>query len=381
MTEGATGPDGAEHAPVGGIRSFLRYLAVQPWRRGLLYSEFRRFGLAGRPRAEARLWLGAYGAAKLALRLNRNWGRRGIVGDKLLFDALMAGAGLPVPELRAVFGRPPPLGVPRIGDEAGFRQLLSDPGALPLFGKPALGQRSEDALAIAGFDATADCALLSDGGRKALGTILAELRAGHRGGGFLFQAMIRQHPELTSICGPTVGTLRLVTLVHRQEVRIIAAVWKVPRPGMVADNLWRGNLAAAVDVASGRLGPALARPEASTPRLTHHPDTGAAIAGVTLPHWPATLQKLRRAAGLLHMLPLVGWDIALDEAGPVFVEANASPSLDTWQVVEGRGALAGEAGAALAAALAEARAAGRAQRRDRRRRRRRLARRGLGMEG
>ncbi|MBI1418127.1 MAG: hypothetical protein GC146_12970 [Limimaricola sp.] len=352
------------------LRALPGYVMSRPWQRGLLLSEYLDYGLDTQPAAVARDYLGAYGAMKLAFRLNQLSNRRGLVADKLLFDAMLRGAGLPVPELRAVYGRPPPMGVPRLHAAAGIERLLRADGALPVFGKPAMGERSDAVLAITGINA--DGAVLADGQVLPLDHLETDLRRHHRGRGYLFQGFIAQHPDIVAAIGPTVGTLRLVTLVLGQEVHVLAAVWKIPRAGAMADNVWRGNLVAPVDAESGIVGAARNGLGARAARLTTHPDTGAALDGLQLPNWPKVLRLTRRAAGLLHMLPLVGWDIAIGPEGPIFVEANTSPSLEAWQGPLDRGALAGDSGVLLRRGLEEI-----WQARQDRLKQRRVARRGL----
>jgi len=349
-----------------------RYLASRPWQRSLLLSEYISHGLSRRPTADARTYLGAYGAAKLALKINRLSNRRGLVSDKMLFDAMLRGSNLPAPTLKAVFGRPVPPGTLRITDAASLRRLLVTPGAVPLFGKPATGQRSEDAIAITGYDADSGDIITQDGTPLSPDALIHQLRANHRGSGYLFQSHIRQHEQLVEIVGQTVATIRVVTLLTKGDCHLLGAMWKIPRLGMVADNTWRGNLIASVDVETGRVGRALAAYSAVAQRHSNHPDTGAAIDGLTLPFWPDLCRVARRAAGLIHVLPLVGWDIAITSGGPMIVEANTSPSLDMLQYVTGNGALSGPSGAWLSNTLAEISVRDKARRRQRRDKRRAL---------
>lgn len=362
----------AVKAAGGWFRVLPRFLAAAPWRRGLSLTEYLGYGLHRRPPHEARQHLGAAGAARMAARINHVTNRRGLVGDKMLFDAMLRGSGLAVAPLRAVFGRPAPERTARILDEQGLRRVLSNPAALPLFGRPAVGLRSKDVIAITGFDAESDCALTLDGQQVPVTRILGHLRLNHRGTGFLFQGLIPQHPAVTAAAGPAVATVRVFTLMHRRQCHILGAVWKVPRAGQVADNLWRGNMVAPVDAKTGVAAAAFERPRADAPRHASHPDTGAALEGMELPHWPAVIQQVRRGAGLIQMLPLVGWDIALGPGGPVVVEANTAPAFDLLQLTGGRGLLAGEMGVLLAAARGDARRARlklwRARRRERRHR-------------
>ena len=88
---------------------------------------------------------------------------------------------------------------------------------------------------------------------------------------------------------------------------------------------------APVDLATGRLGPALRREGrllAPTPR---HPDTGVAIEGFQLPHWEAVADLARRAHDVARGMPAVGWDVAITPDGPVLVEGNTTFDVDGLQ--------------------------------------------------
>ncbi len=72
--------------------------------------------------------------------------------------------------------------------------------------------------------------------------------------------------------------------------------------------------------------------------IERHPDTGAGLVGLTVPHWPAILDmacRVSRATGLGY----VGVDIVLDRRlGPLLLEANARPGL-AIQIANGQGLL------------------------------------------
>lgn len=89
----------------------------------------------------------------------------------------------------------------------------------------------------------------------------------------------------------------------------------------VVDNLSAGGVAAAVDPATGRLGPGLRWHKLERP-ASRHPTTGAPLAGESLPGWPeisALAVRAHRAAGRWCS---IGWDIPLLPGGPVLLEAN-----------------------------------------------------------
>jgi hypothetical protein len=93
-----------------------------------------------------------------------------------------------------------------------------------------------------------------------------------------------------------------------------------------------GGIGALVDVASGTLGKASnLGSDARLGWFSAHPDSGAKIEGRVLPFWEET--KGRAVAAHRHFSDrvVVGWDIAILEDGPIFIEGNGNPDLDILQ--------------------------------------------------
>ena len=362
------------------MTTLTAYLRARAWQRGLTPSEFRRLGLAAKSASEARLFIGGYGAARLALRINRMSNRRGLVADKLLFGATLAGAGLRGAEIHAVFGRPAPPAIRQIQAADDLRAMLNVLEDLPLFGKPLMGQREGGEIAIFGYDDQTDDILTVDGDRVPLSGFWTMLQDHHRARGYLFQPFLKQHPDLVRRVGPVLATVRVVTLYTGDVVQLYRAFWKVPVEDGVTDHPRAGNAAAAVDLKSGRIGSVYRDPTGKRQLLETHPDTGAVLDALYIPHWPKVCDLVAQASGLFHGLPLIGWDVAICPEGPVIVEANTNPSLELPQYLDCTGALAGPGGDALRKLLRRSDRAQRNGRRARRRRRWDLVRGRLGLK-
>jgi alpha-L-glutamate ligase-like protein len=92
-------------------------------------------------------------------------------------------------------------------------------------------------------------------------------------------------------------------------------------------NLHQGGVGVAIDLESGKTFSARVHSE----EITHHPDTGVALLGVTIPSWDALL-KLSEAASKAIPLDYLGIDIALSESGPVILEVNARPGIEIQNI-------------------------------------------------
>ncbi len=57
--------------------------------------------------------------------------------------------------------------------------------------------------------------------------------------------------------------------------------------------------------------------------MTAHPQSGEQIAGFELPHWAQVTTEAVRAHRLVPFPRTLGWDVAIDERGPVILEVNS----------------------------------------------------------
>ena len=70
--------------------------------------------------------------------------------------------------------------------------------------------------------------------------------------------------------------------------------------------------------------------------VERHPDTGAVIAGHTLPLWEEAVAVTLRAHDAEPVSPAIGWDVALTPEGPVLLEANFISGADIMPAPSGR---------------------------------------------
>jgi len=163
---------------------------------------------------------------------------------------------------------------------------------------------------------------------------------------YLVQPFIRPHPFLAGLgSGPALGTIRVDSFFHRDRLNYIYVLIRIPCGRNIADNFLSGrtgNLIAAVDADSGRIGAAFGRRDPAFPHLAErfesNPDTGRRIEGEQIPHWDQVRDFISRGCRLFSMLPMLGWDIAVTPDGPIAIEANSNPDIFGEQMTSGQGA-------------------------------------------
>ncbi len=136
------------------------------------------------------------------------------------------------------------------------------------------------------------------------------------------------------------NTIRLLTFWMPGEPApfIGRAVQRVGMPDTVpADNWSGGGISAPIDLHTGTLGEgrsgASKNGSALDNRLTHHPVSGAQIAGAVLPQWDEIRATVLRAAASLPFNRMAGWDVLVAADGaPVIIEANGDSDINLLQV-------------------------------------------------
>jgi hypothetical protein len=268
--------------------------------------------------------------------------------DKLAAGAVLEGLGLPVPPILAILhesrGGP---SLPALRDRESLARHLREEIAYPFFGKPIGGSYSVGVLGVEAYEADGDRLRLANGRHIALTDYVERLfeayeqKTRYNVDGFVFQALLRPHPELAAITGSaTLPTIRVVLLIDEGEASLFRACWKIPAGENQADNFWRkGNLLAPIDVTTGQVGEALRGTGLEQERLSHHPDTGAAIAGAVLPDWAELIYLAREATSAFPGMQMQGWDIALTDRGPRLIEVNGVGDYNLPQIAYGRGLL------------------------------------------
>ncbi len=234
-----------------------------------------------------------------------------LLDNKLAFAHVMRGAGLPHPELFAFAHE----GAWRWLDDGRARALAALGRGEAVVVKPTYGRKGQSVEFVRTPDAL-DAARAQD----AIAT-----------------SFVQQAGYAARIFAGSLNTIRILSVIPHGGAPVVAAA--MHRFGAAAtggvDNFSAGGVVARVDLATGaldraaRIGPGnrLLWSEA-------HPETGARIAGVEVPHWPAIEALVLRLCALLPFLTYVGWDIAVTDEGPVVIEGNARPSLRFFQLYE-----------------------------------------------
>jgi len=250
-----------------------------------------------------------------------------LLDDKLAFFLLLSRLGAPTPEVEAVLarGRIHPLAGGRDG-RAWLRHRLAGGGRLVL--KRVSGGGGSGILML-GSDEAGPVLNRERLGWDELWTRVEGLED------YIATTFVLQAPYAAAIAPGSTNTIRVLTIVDEDGAPGIATA--VHRFGTArswpVDNWTQGGLSVAIDLETGRLGRGAVFPRAGELEWeTHHPETGAAIAGTIVPGWAEVRAGILALAERLPFLPYVGWDVIVTDGGFTVLEGNHYSDVNLLQV-------------------------------------------------
>lgn len=153
----------------------------------------------------------------------------------------------------------------------------------------------------------------------------------------LVEEFVIQHPDLMKLSPTALNTVRIFTQLTRDnKVEILGARLRISVNSSV-DNMAAGNLAASVDLQSGKVDQAAVYSDITKPTEVAHPITHVPIVGFCVPYWNQVLEIVTKAA--LHDTSnrSIGWDVAISETGPELIEGNHNWCKILWQLPVNKG--------------------------------------------
>ena len=304
------------------------------------YTKLRLFDDAFYAGSDKRTVVGQRRNFDIDLTINYRHDWMGLFSNKVASASYLAAHGFPTIPVTAIYAKDlvgaSHLVARNIHD---LRAFLANEANYPLFGKPIEGTQSLGSIGLKRYLPGTDSLETIDGREVPLDHFMQDIDQ-HYAHGYLFQNFLTPHSAICAVCGDRPATVRIVTLAFEGEPKVFRACWKMPVGSNVADNYWRpGNLLAQIDLTSGRVQRVTSGTGLDLTEQAHHPDTKAQLVGMEVPGWARLSQTAVEAARLMRHMPLIGWDVALLETGPVIVEMNEKPDFFLNQLADGRGVL------------------------------------------
>lgn len=247
-----------------------------------------------------------------------------VLRDKELFSTLLADWGFQTPHTVACIRSANDI-------EETIDKLLMGEGAF--FCKPLDGECGAGVFRLSVSDGNVEL----NGARMSIDEAKQELKARFSQSTYLIQTMVVQHPEVSRVYDKAVNTLRILTVFDKDARKAVPVAGEIRfgANGSVADNLAAGGVAVGVDLHTGQLSEYGVCKKGGAKRTPCHPDTMMPFSDVRLPFIQEAVQQAEAIHARLSSIRLVGWDIAITEKGPVFIEGNDNPEISGLQTVNG----------------------------------------------
>lgn len=146
---------------------------------------------------------------------------------------------------------------------------------------------------------------------------------------YIVQEFLTQHSEMSRLHPLSINTIRLVTVrgLKDGKIHILPSILRIGVGDNEVDNTSQGGIAVGVDLATGYLKRyGFQKPKYGL-KTEVHPDSGIRYTDFKIPMFDEVKRQAVYMHSLLPQIHSVGWDIAIGQEGPVFIEGN-----DNWEI-------------------------------------------------
>lgn len=157
---------------------------------------------------------------------------------------------------------------------------------------------------------------------------MSEIKTLCKNGRYIFQKEMIQHHEMSRIYPNSVNTIRMTTVRNPKtgEIEVLPPTLRIGAHGSYVDNFSKGGVIVAMDTETGKLAEwGFFKPMYGF-KSKQHPDTKILFSSFQVPFYQEAKLKAKHFHSFLN-LHSIGWDIAISEEGPVFIEGN-----DNWEI-------------------------------------------------
>ena len=157
------------------------------------------------------------------------------------------------------------------------------------------------------------------------------LSAAFFGQKLVIQKKLIQHHNINEIYQHSVNTLRIVSCnpchsSQNNDIVIIGQLCRIGAFGNIVDNWAKGGLVVGIDEVGKLNEYGFYKPGYGT-KTKCHPDTGFQFCGFEVPYYNETIELVKQFHATVPQIHSIGWDIAITETGPCFIEGN-----DNWEL-------------------------------------------------
>lgn len=148
-------------------------------------------------------------------------------------------------------------------------------------------------------------------------------------GKYIFQEAVAQCEKMNTINPYSINTLRIVTIRNKRkpEPYVLTSLLRVGTKATgTVDNWAAGGVAIGIQPTGYLASSGFYKPGHGK-KVEIHPDTGICFNQFQVPCFEEAMKLACRAHQLFYNINSIGWDIAITDHGPVFIEGN-----DNWEI-------------------------------------------------
>jgi hypothetical protein len=155
---------------------------------------------------------------------------------------------------------------------------------------------------------------------------------------FLFQEVVKQHPDLNKLTPTSLNTIRFDTYIDPDgKTEIISGFLKISTNNSPVDNSVAGGYGIGIVLQTGKLKKTgYSKIKISGVKvLIEHPVTKTKFEDLSIPFFLQAKELVLKAAGFLPEERLVGWDMGIAESGPMLIEGNPDYRINSNDLMYG----------------------------------------------
>ncbi len=161
---------------------------------------------------------------------------------------------------------------------------------------------------------------------------IADFREKVKTGIYLVQHFVEnQHEAMKKLFPNVLNTLRVTMARTTEGIELLGVMCIMGSANSEYSNWHFGGICISVDE-NGRV-----RKYGfsnSDGKITQHPDTGTVFEGYQIPFYSETIDLCTKAMNIFYGLKTIGWDMAITEDGPIFIEGNHGWGIALHQMVD-----------------------------------------------
>ena len=154
---------------------------------------------------------------------------------------------------------------------------------------------------------------------------------------WIIQKKHTSHDALRAINSSALNTTRIVTVLNRNDPEYLCGFHGFATGDSQSDSWNYGSIYVGIDIHKECLTEfgLTSVTDKRSGLLKKHPDSGIPFKDYKIPYLQQAVELCLKAHRLLYFNFIIGWDVAITNAGPLIVEANEKPGMNVAQSLNG----------------------------------------------